>query len=364
MVLLKKNDNDLYIITADNIIRYDIEKSSDSYKKIENPPPDNPKQTDAVSKDNGSINSLELSPSKKYIVVSTENKHILIYDPDFKLIKRFVANRAPCKACFTPSDDLIVADKTGDVYLYKLQDDENKPELLLGHLSVILDITFSECGKYIITSDRDEKIRVSHFPNCYNIASYCLGHTNFVHKINVVENVLVSGSGDGTIRFWDFLEGKQLGIIDSNADIERKQSLQEFSEQMVKEKVEISALPVLDMQVCASHSSLYVAISVFNYDCINLYSVDVSNFKPNLIRKLQIGCSFSFCLKEDLYVYDNNLTSFKLPDLIRINSSLDKICEKYNTLFTPIDNSGFTVLYKRKYDNVQEYLKRKKLRGK
>ena len=35
--------------------------------------------------------------------------------------------------------------------------------------------------KFLITADRDEKIRISHFPNAYNIETFCLGHKESVH---------------------------------------------------------------------------------------------------------------------------------------------------------------------------------------
>ena len=75
-------------------------------------------------------------------------------------------------------------------------------------------MVISSCGKYIITCDRDEKIRVSKFPNAYNIACYCLGHTDFVTNLQVVhnfsENILLSASGDGSLRVWKYLEGKEV----------------------------------------------------------------------------------------------------------------------------------------------------------
>lgn len=35
-------------------------------------------------------------------------------------------------------------------------------------------------NSHVITCDRDEKIRVSRYPNAYNIETFCLGHTEWV----------------------------------------------------------------------------------------------------------------------------------------------------------------------------------------
>ena len=83
----------------------------------------------------------------------------------------------------------------------------------LGHLSMLLDIKLSLCGKFIITADRDEKIRISHYPNAYNIHNFCLGHSDFVTSIELLpqqRTQLVSGSGDGTLKIWEFLKGAQI----------------------------------------------------------------------------------------------------------------------------------------------------------
>ena len=42
---------------------------------------------------------------------------------------------------------------------------------------------------------RDEKIRVSHFPNCYNVETYLLGHTEYVLKILLLSDELLLSIG-------------------------------------------------------------------------------------------------------------------------------------------------------------------------
>lgn len=85
-----------------------------------------------------------------------------------------------------------------DVHTYSLPDTTAHSAWLLGHTSSVLsdmvsrracgaivaaaaDVLAAQCmsqdGTLLITADRDEKIRVSHYPHCARIAAFCLGHT-------------------------------------------------------------------------------------------------------------------------------------------------------------------------------------------
>lgn len=54
-------------------------------------------------------------------------------------------------------------------------------KFLLGHISLITDMQLTRLGKqqFLLTADRDEKIRVSRFPNAYEIQAFCHGHTEY-----------------------------------------------------------------------------------------------------------------------------------------------------------------------------------------
>ncbi|CAO3629296.1 unnamed protein product [Mucor hiemalis] len=122
---------------------------------------------------------------------------------------------------------IVAADKFGDVYRHDLKDDtpvsEDKQAPILGHVSMVTDMLMTPDDKYVITSDRDEHIRVSRYPNGYNIECFCLGHTDVVTVISLLpwnESVLVSSGGDGTIRLWDYLKGTQIQLLDLKEHIE------------------------------------------------------------------------------------------------------------------------------------------------
>lgn len=101
-------------------------------------------------------------------------------------------------------------------------------QLLLGHVSLLTDLvcvslTNKTSDKirrrnYILTSDRDEHIRISRgMPQAHIIEGYCLGHTEFVSKLCVPHwcpELLISGGGDDYLLAWDWLSGEISKKID------------------------------------------------------------------------------------------------------------------------------------------------------
>ncbi|MCJ1420826.1 tRNA (guanine-N(7)-)-methyltransferase non-catalytic subunit trm82 [Xylographa parallela] len=95
-------------------------------------------------------------------------------------------------------------------------------QLLLGHVSLLTDLAYvtvlvagstsSSTRSYLLTSDRDEHIRVSRgLPQAHIIEGYCLGHTEFVSKLCVTPwdcSCLISGGGDDYLLIWKWLSSE------------------------------------------------------------------------------------------------------------------------------------------------------------
>ena len=78
---------------------------------------------------------------------------------------------------------LLAADKAGEVWACPVPSLE-KSFCIIGHTaSVLTDMIVSKDNRFTITSDRDEKIRVSHFPQTVRIETYCLGHSSVITSI-------------------------------------------------------------------------------------------------------------------------------------------------------------------------------------
>lgn len=146
-------------------------------------------------------------PVKNLVVVGDDEKKLMIFEMATKnLLTTKTLQKRASKMIYTKTEsDLLITDKTGDVFTVNMDACEtSEVALLMGHLSMITDVKLTSDEKYLITSDRDEKIRVSFYKNSYNIQSYLLGHGEFVTQIELIDDKnLVSVSGDSKVFLWD-----------------------------------------------------------------------------------------------------------------------------------------------------------------
>ncbi len=119
---------------------------------------------------------------------------------------------------------LISVDLAGDSYAYNLI--EKGQRLLLGHTaSMLTHVAIAENGSdssLLLTSDRDEKIRISRFPESYIIEGFLLGHTAFVTGFALIPSsspsLVVSCAGDMTLRLWDLSAQVELSSTPTGND--------------------------------------------------------------------------------------------------------------------------------------------------
>ncbi|KAJ3332597.1 hypothetical protein HDU76_013701 [Blyttiomyces sp. JEL0837] len=141
------------------------------------------------------------------LAMSSDSKSISIWSLEtFERLSVRETLKRPNAMLFVDQNTLFIADKFGDVYSFDLKEGGDHGRLLLGHVSILSDMAFSTDKKFLITADRDEKLRVSCFPHTYDIHGFCLGHESYISKIAVLplqSDVVVSGGGDPYLYIWD-----------------------------------------------------------------------------------------------------------------------------------------------------------------
>ncbi|KAJ1817610.1 hypothetical protein LPJ60_004754 [Coemansia sp. RSA 2675] len=169
----------------------------------------------------GGIRAAAFSRDGTQFATCTVDKGVYIYETENWTTVRSLYSEKRCNdLAFDPSGELLVtADKFGDAnWVGTSPGASEKSEVLLGHVSNLCAIGFSfNKAHYLLTCDRDEKLRVSKYPNGYNIQSFGLGHTEFLTTVACAPFALdyaVTGSGDDTMRLWNMHSGQLVQTVE------------------------------------------------------------------------------------------------------------------------------------------------------
>lgn len=184
------------------------------------------------------IRSLKLTQDSKYLLAITDcDKSIVIFKLDFTqdncltIIKRQPFPKRPCSISIADNNKTaVIGDKFGDVYSIEINDDLPKPEKdlkpILGHVSMLTDVLVAEHDnkQFILTSDRDEHIKVSHYPQTFVVKHWLFGHDEFISSMVLPDfdkNLLITGGGDDLIFLWNWFDQKLISSFNLRPFVEK-----------------------------------------------------------------------------------------------------------------------------------------------
>lgn len=245
-----------------------------------------------------SIRAISYGANGKLFVSAGDDKLVKIWTTDSWRCIYNVSSEKRVTAVAVSNDGQYVsfADKFGVVWVVELEGlhessavIDKKPAPMFSHYcSIITGLDFSPDGKYIVSADRDFKIRVTAFPTkpldgAHEIQSFCLGHTKFVSCFTFVcsqdypQGFLVSGSGDSTVRLWEYASGSLLHTCEVGAEAGLLHS--NGSEEDI--------LPVIT-DLCASRDGSLVAVAAQSFPGVLLLRCNLSIKSLSVVKKIAI----------------------------------------------------------------------------
>ncbi|XP_023177219.1 tRNA (guanine-N(7)-)-methyltransferase non-catalytic subunit wuho [Drosophila hydei] len=309
-----------------------------------------------------SILNVCYSPDRQLIALTTAGqKALLLYKsrPEHALLlsARSLA-RASSAITFAPdSSSVLVTDKTGDCHQYDCVEVEAPPKLLLGHLSIVYDILWTPDQKHIITCDRDDKIRVTNYPATHDIHSYCLGHKEFVSGLALLpghEQLLISTSGDKTLRLWNYMTGKELLQQQLPAPVVRLQM-----RELISSKRYLLAVLFYDHVEAIGLYELELKDAVWSIAKESLVRAEAGNWNISNFALTSDRIYVAGALNERLTLHVYNITDGKQAESVP-KGWLNMVMENFAGQNCVPDD--LSVWFKKRYDNISDYMERKKRR--
>ncbi|KAF1654588.1 tRNA (guanine-N(7)-)-methyltransferase non-catalytic subunit WDR4, partial [Eudyptes chrysocome] len=314
-----------------------------------------------TDKGSDDILAFAFSPSGDYFALTDDSKRLILFHtkPSWECVSvRFVNRRCTSLIITAAEDKILVADKSGDVYSYSITEPQADGKLELGHLSLLLDVV-SMCLRVVSVQ--------TCIPPCVWSSTSDYFPFRFVSKILVIPNypdLLLSASGDSTLRLWEYKSGEELYCchLSNICGPETTKTDQKY--------------PVSRITYCCQGG--YVAVLC---DCIpTVYVFQLDAVAHQLVYRQQIslkhkGWDITFEETGDLWILqeDNEapLQLYRPCDgqwkVVTDDKGLQKMSKYLQDNWTVFEGfvgaeSHYSSLYKASFDNMAAYLQRKEER--
>ncbi|EPX73583.1 tRNA (guanine-N7-)-methyltransferase subunit Trm82 [Schizosaccharomyces octosporus yFS286] len=303
-----------------------------------------------------------VSKDESRLAAVSEDKCLRLWEVDEAAKVHLLYEKTIPKRCadmkFHDSGDLIFGDKFGDVYRineewFKSMSSENqeekkdlKLEPVMGHVSILTQLCLTKDPhkadqEIIVTSDRDEHIRISRYPSAYIIDGFCMGHEDFVSRISLYDSsTLISGGGDNHVFLWDLKSCQCLDAFDVRSAFANYLS---FDKPMVISSIIPIPLKNLIAFACEGVAGLiFAAVSsekrLTYHSALPLagpvlHAILVEKPEERIIASLDSSVTFGLCFQEVGFTNEGSVQQLENPILDRIEK---EGLIKTETVFCPL----------------------------
>lgn len=207
--------------------------------------------------------------------------------------------------------------------------------------------------RFVITSDRDEKIRVTNFPQTEEIETYCLGHQEFVSAIEEVSlesngTYLVSISGDKMLRLWDYLNGSEVCVEELSAPGLKliQNNKNQLAVSMLNERPVIAIYGISSL----GDDKKITKLAEHTLD-ESVKHVNSMTFRTDDSIWLSCRNNDDELVFKELQLNENGILESDLGGLLKFATSIK---------LHPLED--VTILFKKRFDNSKDYQEKKKRR--
>lgn len=213
LIALSHSHNSIFIGIDKKIAQFSLQHDATSISKVY--------EIDGMVTTDYSLISINLDEKEEVLYALYSNKYLCSWNiiTGESISKKLLKKKGTALILPTFNKQLnqtvaIISDKAGDIWGYNAPH-FTKEVLLAGHTaSIVTDLLHCpSLNNTIISADRDEKIRLSSFPDLETVHGYCLNHTSVISSIAyyTVNNhhYLLSTGWDHRVNVWD-LQSQQL----------------------------------------------------------------------------------------------------------------------------------------------------------
>ena len=166
---------------------------------------DSPKimeSTKEISAIAASDNLLVIGYKDKSITISNIPEGGFLILPSAEFVAERVAEQL--MVCEYEGKEAILMNDGSDIVMYEIGN-IGKPKILMGHIATVTRFALNSDMTRLATCDRDGRVRISKYPNTYDIIKFCLYHEEFVTSLLFLPSSgeLISGDADGQLVKWD-----------------------------------------------------------------------------------------------------------------------------------------------------------------